>query len=258
MSQNQHIGGAAEHSMYEDPYHMQSGLVATTQHGPGSPTEIRDDRELVDVALGLPCRLEGQALEWMLSSSDRIRRIHLSETMEELSDFVACEAPRIVLLDDRFYGSDLLGLSRQLPIRLKQTLICMFADQLSGRQLQVAANHCTGLLSRHCSAHQLIDQLESVNHGNVVVAPQFSSRVIIDRNGQFRVQMAEKAAQLTDRQLEVLIRVANGKSAKDIGQELHITEKAVESHKYRLMKTLNVSNRLELCRWAIREGLIQV
>ena len=228
------------------------------QHVQNPTSEDHDNKGYVDVALGLPCRLDGQALEWMFSSSGRIRRIHVSEKIEELADFVASEAPRIVLLDDYFYGSDLLGLSRQLPIRLQQSLICMFADRLSTTQLQVAVNHCVGILSRHCSLHELVDQLESVSRGDLVVAPQFSSHVIVDRNGHFRVQMAEKAAQLTDRQLEVLIRVANGKSAKDIAQELHITEKAVESHKYRLMKTLNLKNRLELCRWAIREGLIQV
>jgi DNA-binding NarL/FixJ family response regulator len=55
----------------------------------------------------------------------------------------------------------------------------------------------------------------------------------------------------------VLLRIAEGRRVAEVAADLHISEKAVESHKYRIMKAIGASDRVDLCRWAIREGFIQ-
>lgn len=63
-------------------------------------------------------------------------------------------------------------------------------------------------------------------------------------------------ATLSDRQLELLVLIAEGLSIKEIAQRWGLTNKSVDSLKYRLMKELNIHNRVDLARLAILEGLI--
>jgi DNA-binding NarL/FixJ family response regulator len=52
------------------------------------------------------------------------------------------------------------------------------------------------------------------------------------------------------------LRIAAGRRVSEVAEALQISEKAVESHKYRIMRVVGAADRLDLCRWAIREGLI--
>jgi DNA-binding NarL/FixJ family response regulator len=61
---------------------------------------------------------------------------------------------------------------------------------------------------------------------------------------------------LTDREREVLILVAEGYSSRQIAETLGISPKTVDVHRTNLMRKLNLHNRVEITRYAIRHGLI--
>ena len=65
------------------------------------------------------------------------------------------------------------------------------------------------------------------------------------------------AACLTSRELQILMHLALGDSVKEVAVKLGLTPKSAESCKYRIMKKLGIHNRVLLCRYAIREGLIE-
>ena len=56
----------------------------------------------------------------------------------------------------------------------------------------------------------------------------------------------------------ILRHLARGLSVKEIGVRLGRSEKSIDSHKYRIMHKLGIHDRVELCRYAIREGLTLV
>lgn len=62
---------------------------------------------------------------------------------------------------------------------------------------------------------------------------------------------------LTNRQLEVLRHLAVGQSVKEVARQMHLSEKSIDSHKYRIMNKLGIHDRVELARFAIREGLVE-
>jgi DNA-binding NarL/FixJ family response regulator len=64
-------------------------------------------------------------------------------------------------------------------------------------------------------------------------------------------------AQFTPRQLQLLCQLATGASVKEVARSLHLSPKSVDSHKYRIMQRLGIHDRVELARFAIREGLIE-
>lgn len=62
---------------------------------------------------------------------------------------------------------------------------------------------------------------------------------------------------LTDREREVLVLLAEGFSLKEIARQLHLSVKTVDTHKWKLMKKLDIHDRSQLIRYAIRTKLIE-
>ena len=221
-----------------------------------SPVSNHQNRRDYEIVLGIPGQLDAQSMEWTLSSQGQVKHVRSIHDVDELIAYVSSDSPRLLLLDEQFASPHLQSIARQIPVRLGDCVIGLFADRLSCRQLHMASPYATGLLSRNTSVQKFMLELDVVANGRKIVSESLFSRVKIDARKRFEVVSVEKIQNLTNRQLEVLIRVAQGMSAKEAAHDLHITEKAVESHKYRLMRILGVRDRIELCRWAIREGII--
>lgn len=76
------------------------------------------------------------------------------------------------------------------------------------------------------------------------------------RTGTYELANESSTKRLTLRQKEIVIHLAHGASAKVVARRLHLAEKSVNSHTYRIMKLLKIHDRVELTHFAIREGLI--
>jgi DNA-binding NarL/FixJ family response regulator len=63
--------------------------------------------------------------------------------------------------------------------------------------------------------------------------------------------------QLTPRQLEIAVLVADGLSAKEIAARLHLSPRTVEFHRREIYTTFGIKNTALLVRWLIREGLLE-
>jgi two-component system, NarL family, invasion response regulator UvrY len=247
-------------SRTDGPAVPHGGLAPALGRGPAglSPRVPYSDGLTRDyeIILGMPDRLISQSLEWTISSLGQAKRVRSIHQIDDLVSVVSTEMPRVVLLDEQFCGPQLQTLARQIPVRLGDSVIAALADRLSCRQLQMTSGYVNGLLSRHAPLQTFMSELDVVASGRKIVSTSLQSRVVLNARQQFEVVSLEKIQNLTNRQLEVLIRIAEGMTAKEAAQDLHVTEKAIESHKYRLMRILGVRDRIELCRWAIREGII--
>ena len=71
-------------------------------------------------------------------------------------------------------------------------------------------------------------------------------------------QCSDDYDRLSDREKEVLKLIAEGHSSGDIAQMLFISAKTVLGHRTNIMEKLNIHNRTELVKYAIRKGIIQV
>jgi DNA-binding NarL/FixJ family response regulator len=102
--------------------------------------------------------------------------------------------------------------------------------------------------------NELVGAVETVSRGLVHFSP-LVARHLIDmalgaREGE------EESSHLTSREREVLKRIAEGQSSRQIAQDLDISTRTVDSHRAKLMEKLGVRNVSGLVRYAIREGLV--
>jgi DNA-binding NarL/FixJ family response regulator len=84
-------------------------------------------------------------------------------------------------------------------------------------------------------------------------------RIVIDDHGPSLSadRLSTRASMLTARETEVLRYIAQGTSKKEIASTMHLSVKTVENHTANIMTRLDIHDRVELARFAIREGMIE-
>ena len=199
-----------------------------------------------------------EALPLALHRFAFLKLIGRANTIEDGIALLRESKPDIALIEGALYRRDFRLIAAQLQIRLGESRVALFADQLTDANLEIGVqNRVQGFLSTQDSTAELADHLQQIAAGRIAISKQFDSRLKLRGSGQLAVTCRSDLGDLTNRQLEVLTHLAAGLRVKEIAQQLHLSVKAVESHKFRIMRRLKIRDRVQLCRWAIREGLIE-
>ena len=166
--------------------------------------------------------------------------------------------PDIVLMDismPELSGVQATELLRRECPAIKILILTAYKDKgYLDRLLNVGAS---GFILKLSAAEELIGAIRLVAGGKVYLDPQMADRIT---DGYVRSQFLKgevRQRELTAREEEVLRLIAQGYSNKEISSELTIAVKTVESHKANLMQKLELRNRTEIVRYAVRQGWLQ-
>jgi DNA-binding NarL/FixJ family response regulator len=112
-----------------------------------------------------------------------------------------------------------------------------------------------GYVVKDAAVDELSEALHAAAQGRPYVSPLVSGHLVQELR---RPQDASSTARgaLSTRQREVLQLIAEGHSTREIGEQLHISPKTVETHRAELMRRLGIFDVAGLTRFALREGLI--
>jgi DNA-binding NarL/FixJ family response regulator len=106
---------------------------------------------------------------------------------------------------------------------------------------------------------ELLAALDAVMKNEMYLSPAISKVVIDGFVGDGAdTKGSEVRDHLSDRERQVLTRVAEGATNKEVAQELNIAEKTVAAHRASLMRKLRLKNISDLVRFAIREGYVKL
>jgi DNA-binding NarL/FixJ family response regulator len=161
-------------------------------------------------------------------------------------------APDVVLMDLRMPvmdGPETIQAMRQQglsPGILVLTTYDSDADIL--RAIEAGAN---GYLLKDTSQGELVQAIEATARGSSWLAPNIAATVMRQMQGQ-------TADKLSDRELEVLRRVAKGKSNKEIASEMHISQATVKTHLIHIYRKLEVNDRTAAVTVALERGIIAI
>lgn len=119
----------------------------------------------------------------------------------------------------------------------------------------------TGYVLKESASDKLLQGIKSVLKGDYFMDTSVSQKVVQKVFG-----VREKGAKVSDaaydtltpREQEVLVLVAEGLSAKEIGERLFISPKTVENHRASIMNKLGLHSTMELVRYAAKLGLIDL
>lgn len=128
------------------------------------------------------------------------------------------------------------------------------SEQFFFQAIQAGAS---GYVTKAAPEWELVTAIRSVHHGDCYLNPSVTKFLVNDYLE--RVKRGDKRTPidlLTDREREIIHLVAAGHTNRQIAEMLSISEHTVHNHRANLMEKLGVHNRLELLKYAMREGII--
>ena len=195
--------------------------------------------------------LVSEGLRAMLSTSEEIEVVGTVDAGEEAIRRVESGAVDVVLMDlklsDDTSGLDATRRIKRSAPNTKVVVLSMFTDP--GTVAEAVKAGADGYLSKGTSGDEVIRAIKKVMEGNSVLDPSVTEGVL-GRMGR------ESPTALTDRELDVLQRLAHGRSTKEVAAEIAVSEETVKSHVKQIFKKLGVRDRTQAVAEALRRGLV--
>jgi two-component system invasion response regulator UvrY len=158
----------------------------------------------------------------------------------------------LVLLDinlpDRT-GLDLLEDLKNAHSDVKILMVSMYPEeQYAIRALKAGAS---GYLTKESASNELLAAIDKILHGGRYITQSIAERIFdaIDQKGP-------PHDLLSNRELEVLIQIAKGRSLKDIGQTLGLSEKTISTYRSRILEKMELNSNADMVRYALNHNLI--
>lgn len=114
-----------------------------------------------------------------------------------------------------------------------------------------------GYVLKRAAAEDLVAAVRAAHQGEAFLYPSVAKMVVQDFLQRATAQETATLDGLTDREREVLTLIAEGLTNQEIAGRLFISIKTVQTHRAHIMEKLNLHDRTELVRYAIRKGLIE-
>jgi two-component system, NarL family, nitrate/nitrite response regulator NarL len=163
------------------------------------------------------------------------------------------EKPAVAALDHGLPGLDAPGIVGALAQAGSETRTLIFSARLDGRGVYDAIQAgAAGYISKSWSRAQICDAIRAVARGRSIFAEELHDGI----GAEIRRRGALAQARLTDREREVLARMAQGLSAPAIAGELYLSTTTVKTHQHNLYEKLGVSDRAAAVAEGMRRGLI--
>ena len=168
-------------------------------------------------------------------------------------------APDVVVMDLNMPGMGGVEATRQISMvaPLTRVLVLTISDQDSDVMDAILAGAC-GYLMKDASIDELMDGIRAAAIGESLISSHIAGKVLQRvRATSSQPDMAETIrTELSDREIEVLKLIANGKDNAMIAGELHISPKTVKNHISNILMKLQIENRIQAAVYAVRSGIV--
>jgi two-component system response regulator NreC len=169
-----------------------------------------------------------------------------------------CKAlnPDVVILDYGLRDLDGLEATRQITALDTGSRVLIFtvhsSEEYAARLLRAGA---AGFVVKSATSEDLLAAIRKVAAKGVYVSPQVLERMVA-RMGQDESEAPE--SQLSNRELQVLLRLARGATTREVSVDLSLSVSTIETYRARVLEKLGLRNNSDLTRFAIRRGLIDL
>lgn len=173
---------------------------------------------------------------------------------------VASLDPDVVLMDVRMPVMDGVEATRRITAASRSKVLVLTTFDLDEHAFAALRAGASGFLLKDALPDELVAALRAVADGDAVLTPRVT-RLLIASAGERLPGSAPTAADarlasLTEREREVLVEVARGRSNTEIAARLFLSEATVKGHVGRLFAKLAVRDRVQAVVWAYRAGLV--
>jgi DNA-binding NarL/FixJ family response regulator len=182
-----------------------------------------------------------------------------AETGETAIRLASELAPDVVIMDLNMPGFGGVETTRRLSslAPLSRVVVLTISADDDDVMNAVMAGAC-GYLLKDSSIQELIAGIRAASEGESLISPQIAAKVLQRLRAQSKDADAAETirAELSDRELQVLKLIANGKDNAQIARELFISPKTVKNHISNILMKLQIENRIQAAVYAVRSGIV--
>lgn len=206
---------------------------------------IVDDEELIR-----------DGLKIILSGYEDIEVVGTCEDGQEAYEFCKNNDVDVVLMDIRMgeYGG-VLGtkLIKSLNKDIKVLMLTTFKDSEYIKEALEAG--ASGYLLKDSSYDLIHGGIKAAYEGNIVVHPHVVSKLMVKEEDS--IENKKELKDITDRELEIIIEIANGLSNKEISEKFFLTEGTIKNNISNILSKLGLRDRTQIAIFAFKNNLIK-
>ena len=199
-------------------------------------------------------------LRMLLEAQPDIDIVAEAENGQQAIDQVRSMRPDVVLMDIQMPDVNGIEATQRIKQVAPDTAVLALTmhedDQYFFEMLHAGA---AGYVPKRAAPDELVTAIRTVARGEIFLYPSLATRLVQDY-----LKRADSGEQplvyddLTTREREVLVLIAEGLTNAEIADRLVISVKTVDRHRENIMRKLNMHNRIDLVKYAIRMGLIDL
>ena len=219
---------------------------------------IVDDQDLVRAGFAM-----------VIGSQDDMTVVGQGADGEQAVDLASRMRPDVILMDVRMPGMDGLAATRQItalsPDRPEPRVIVLTTFDLDEYVMAAIKAGASGFLLKDTEPETLLSSIRTVHQGNAIIAPSATKRLIehmahdMPTTGSMpsgSTYRDPEADLLTDRELQVLVHIAQGLSNQEIADNLGISLPTVKTHVTHILQKINARDRVQAVVFAYENHLV--
>ena len=161
----------------------------------------------------------------------------------------------VILLDFKLPGLNGLELAEKIKrIQPDAKIIVLTSGIHQAFINRLLSTGIRGFLTKDMSHKHIVEAIETVSSGGSYISPDIASQLILNS----RDMKDSPIAKLSNRELQIILLVAQNLSIENIANLLHISPKTVCSYRYKIYEKLDVQNDVELIHFALKNDLVEI
>lgn len=198
-----------------------------------------DDHELVRIGI-----------ETLLNTVDDVSVVGVANCGEQALAMMATLLPMVVLMDVNMPGIGGAEACRQIVASYPKTkIIALSAYNESFVPTQLLKLGASGFISKSSPVEEMVKAIHAVIAGKRYLCADVASTLALE---SFEEQCVSPFEKLSKRENEVVHLILQGKSIQEMAQLLHLSDKTVNTYRYRLYDKLQIKNDVELIHLATK------
>lgn len=209
---------------------------------------IVDDHAVVRIGIRL-----------LLNTQDDMEVVGEAESGQESLLRIKELHPDVVLMDISMPEMSGIDATHAIKKTFPETRILALTMHDDSRYFfQMLKAGALGYVVKGADPHQLLDAIRAVCEGKTYIVPDLARLLLDDYLERLNVgEELDSYSRLTTREREVLKLIGEGNTGREIGEKLFISINTVDRHRSNIMDKLEMHNKSQLIRFAMRKGLVK-
>lgn len=195
----------------------------------------------------------GAGLEKLGEFFEKLNFIGVCKSKDELEDFLKRQVPEVIIMDVSIGKTNGIALTKEILKRFPGIKVIVYSIYChAGIVRSAIRSGASGFFTKSSDSVLLFQAIENLEDKKFVTSPDISE--IIHENYLKTVKEEEPIFDEID--IAIIKKICEGKSLKQIGAELNLSEKTISNHKTNILKMLDLKNDADLIKYAIKNEII--